>query len=40
MSIIVADKERIGKSPLNNSTSKAMYSFSTAKRFQDLKAGG
>ena len=40
MSIIVADKGRISKSPLNNSTSKAMYSFTTAKRFTDFKAGG
>jgi hypothetical protein len=38
MSVIVAQGEVINKSPLNTSTSKAMYSFPKTKRFFDVKS--
>jgi hypothetical protein len=40
MSIIVASGEQISKSPLNHSSSKQMYSFSKADRFQKLRLDG
>ncbi len=40
MSIIVASGEAISKSPLNHSTSKQMFSFPKAERFQKLRGSG
>jgi hypothetical protein len=37
MSIIVASGEQISRSPLNQSTSKQMFSFPKAERFQRVK---
>jgi hypothetical protein len=37
MSVIIAQGDVINKSPLNTSTSKAMYSFPKTKRFLDFK---
>lgn len=39
MSTIIKSKEEITKSPLNASSSKAMYSFSRAERFAKFKEG-
>jgi hypothetical protein len=40
MSLIVASGEQISKSPLNNSQSKQMFSFSKAERFQNARLDG
>jgi len=37
MSIIIKNKEEIGKSPLNSSSSKQMFSFPKADRFDNNK---
>jgi hypothetical protein len=38
MSVILAAGEQISKSPLNNSPSKQLYSFSKADRFTKMKS--
>jgi hypothetical protein len=38
MSVIIAQGEVICKSPMNTSTSKAMYSFPKTRRFFDIKS--
>jgi len=40
MSIIIASGEQICKSPLNHSSSKHMFSFSKAGRFEKLRLDG